>query len=478
MEDEQASTQGRTGSRPAVAEPVPGIVTAGILSGTPTDHGSVGAVPAKKPPYPPPASVFTQAGPEGIRFDFNVGARVSLPPRTTGKWRVRLRDLDTGNTLFDSENRGALVTSNKRWYVRFGVDVWALEEGEPGQPAQPPREVLRHEHDLAGRDVLVLFPVGTLGDILAWFPYAARFAAQHPGARVTCALSGLIIPLLRDAHPELTLVTHEEMQEQKLAETAYATYCLGLFFDDAACEWQPTDFRHVGLHRTAGYILGVDPAETPARLGVPDEGRPMAERYAVIAVQASSGCKMWHNPDGWRAVVRHLKSRGLRVVCIDQKAAHGQGLLWSYVPHGCEDETGDRPLAERVRWLRHAEVFVGLSSGLAWLAWSAGCPVVMVSGFTHPTNEFTTPYRVHNWHVCNSCWNDPKLRFDHNDFLWCPRHAGTARQFECTRLIGPEAVLRAIDRVPGVVALAAPPSSSAPPDPVPVTARQLEELPA
>ena len=27
------------------------------------------------------------------------------------------------------------------------------------------------------------------------------------------------------------------------------------------------------------------------------------------------------------------------------------------------------------------------------------------------------------------------VRFDHKDFLWCPRHQGTSRQFECTRLI-------------------------------------------
>ena len=59
----------------------------------------------------------------------------------------------------------------------------------------------------------------------------------------------------------------------------------------------------------------------------------------------------------------------------------------------------------------------------------------MISGFTHPTNEFATPYRVINWHACNSCWNDVRHRFDHKDFLWCPRHAGTPRQFECTRLI-------------------------------------------
>ena len=72
---------------------------------------------------------------------------------------------------------------------------------------------------------------------------------------------------------------------------------------------------------------------------------------------------------------------------------------------------------------------------VAWLAWATGTPAVVISGFTHPTNEFATPYRVHNWHTCNSCWNDPAHRFKHDDFTWCLRHQGTARHFECTRLI-------------------------------------------
>jgi autotransporter strand-loop-strand O-heptosyltransferase len=80
----------------------------------------------------------------------------------------------------------------------------------------------------------------------------------------------------------------------------------------------------------------------------------------------------------------------------------------------------------------------------------------MISGFTHPTNEFTTPFRVINWHACNSCWNDVRVRFDHKDFLWCPRHAGTDRQFECTRLITADQVIAAIARVPGLRALPAP----------------------
>jgi len=399
----------------------------------------------KKPPYPPPAGLPTQAGPQGIRFDFNQGARVVLPNRTEGKWRVRLRDLDTENILFQSENQGAFVNSAKRWFVRFRVEVWSIDEAAPDQP----RAVLSHDFDPRDRDVLIQFPVGTVGDILAWFPYAARFAEHHPGCRVTCALSGLIIPMLRDAYPNLRFVTHEELVEQKLAEAMYATYSLGIFFGDEAHDWQPTDFRLVGLHRTAGYILGVDPAEEAPRLALPDESRPIAEPYAVIAVQSSSGCKYWNNPNGWREVVGFLKANGYRVICIDQKPVHGNGLMWTHIPHGSEDETGDRPLTERARWLRHASLFVGLSSGLSWLAWAAGCPVVLISGFTHPTNEFATPYRVINWHACNSCWNDPRHRFDHRDFFWCPRHQGTPRQFECTRLITPAQVKQAIARIPG-----------------------------
>jgi len=402
------------------------------------------AAKAKPGPYQPPAAEPTQAGPEGIRFDFNEGCRVLLPARETGAWRARLSDLDTGNTLFETENKGGLVRSSKRWFVRFAIDVWSIDEGQ-----SEPRLALRHEYDAADRDVLIQFPIGTLGDSIAWFSYACRFAERRPGARVTCAMSGAIIPLLRDVYPDIRFVTPEELTQQNLQEQAYATYCLGLFFNDVACEWQPTDFRHVGLHKTAAYILDVDPTEKPPRLALADDSRPIAEPYAVIAVQSSSAAKYWTHPHGWRETVAFLKSKGYRVVCIDQKPVHGAGLMWTHIPHGVEDETGDKPLAERARWLKHADLFVGLSSGLAWLAWAAGCPVVLIAGFTHANNEFATPYRVINWHTCNSCWNDPKFSFDHKDFLWCPRHAGTSRQFECTRLITPVHVKRVIESIPG-----------------------------
>jgi autotransporter strand-loop-strand O-heptosyltransferase len=386
------------------------------------------------PPYPAPASVPTQEGPWGIRYDFNLGARVVVPD---GIWRVQLRDLDTNNVLFESsEHGGIFVNSSKRYYVRFGIEVWRGHES-----------VMRHEYSSTGRAVLIQFPVGTLGDLIGWFPYAVRFQEQH-GCRLTCAMSELLIPLFQDAYPHIRFVTHDQVEP----ELFYATYSIGLFFDDADCVWQPCDFRLVGLHRTAAYILGVDPQEIPPHVTLDHDSRPIAEPYVCIAVQSSTQCKNWNNPSGWREVVCFLKESGYRVVCIDKLPVHGHGIVWNHIPHGAEDETGDIPLTERSRWLKHAEFFVGLSSGLAWLAWAVNTPVVLISGFTHPTTEFTTPYRVINYHACNSCWNDVRHRFDHHDYLWCPRHAGTTRQFECSRLITAEHVNSAIRRIPGFAA--------------------------
>ncbi|WP_232243382.1 autotransporter strand-loop-strand O-heptosyltransferase [Paraburkholderia sp. SOS3] len=383
-------------------------------------------------PIQNPPSVPTQEGPAGIRFDFNDGCRVTLPPGDA-EWRVLLRDTATANPLFETQLSAGVVASSKKYFVPFEIEV-----------SSQGKEVFRHRLDLTGRNVLVHLPVGTLGDTLGWFPYVAKFEAQHR-CRLTCVMADALIPLFRGAYPSITFATPEAIDPNDF----YATYNIGLFFTDDANVRQPCDFRLVGLHRTAAYILGVDPQEERPHIVLPDDSRPIAEKYICIAAQSTTQCKYWNNPNGWREIVAFLKQHGYRVICIDQKATHGSGVVWNHIPYGSEDFTGDRPLAERARWLRHADFFVGLSSGLSWLAWTMHTPVVMISGFTHPTNEFDTPYRVINYHTCNSCWNDVRVQFDHHDFLWCPRHANTPRQFECTRLITAEQVIGTIRRIPG-----------------------------
>ena len=94
--------------------------------------------------------------------------------------------------------------------------------------------------------------------------------------------------------------------------------------------------------------------------------------------------------------------------------------------------------------LYHAEFFIGLGSGLSWVANAVGCPVVMICGFSQDWFEFHTPYRVVNRLTCTGCLNDVRV-----DFIGkrCPYHKGTDRELECQKKISPRAVIDAINRL-------------------------------
>jgi autotransporter strand-loop-strand O-heptosyltransferase len=429
-----AKSQERSASAPAsaVAAAPASASASASASAAPSSAVTDGSAPEQKRAFPAAAEIPTQIGPQGIKFDFNDGCRV-LVPEAAQPWRVRLSDLDTGNILFETTLKAGRINSTKRYFLRARIEVWSGTES-----------VLSHDYDCKDKEVTIQLPIGTVGDTMGWFPYAARFGQVHK-CKLSVVMADKLIPLFKDAYPEINFIVPEAVTPEK----NYATYNIGLFFDDEDRVFQPADFRLVGLHRTAGYILGVDPKEEPPKIVLEDESRPIPEPYVCIAVQSTTQAKYWNNPTGWREIVTFLKAAGYRVICIDRQATHGNGLVWNHIPYGAEDETGDRPLAERARWLRHCDFFVGLSSGLSWLAWASGAKVVMISGFTAAVNEFDTPYRVINYHACNSCWNDPRLRFDHKDFVWCPRHKETPRQFECTRLITAEQVKSVLRRIPG-----------------------------
>ena len=412
-----------------------------LTSATSAETASASAVPDEKPgassaSAPGQGSAFsvlppqlpTQKGPLGIRYDFNDGARLLLPP---GQWTAQIVDADSGNILFACDSDGGLVSSTKKYFVRFAFKVWKRGEDKP---------CFEHTLNLKDKPVLVSFPVGTLGDLIGWFPYAERFQKEHR-CRLECSMGPLIVELFKDQYPDILFSTPEAVK----TKNPYATYRIGLYFGGNR-DYQPFDFRQVGLHRTAGYILGVDPTEIVPRLKRGSQ-RQIPEPYVCIATQASAQAKYWNNGYGWKQVVAHLKAKGYRVLCIDRESTYGSGYVWNHIPYGAEDFTGNRPLQERIALLEHAEFFVGLSSGLSWLAWGCGIPIVLISGFTLPNCEFYTPYRVINTHGCFGCWDDVNENFDHHDFFWCPKYKGTDRQFECTKLITGQQVIGQIERL-------------------------------
>ncbi|EKC7172854.1 autotransporter strand-loop-strand O-heptosyltransferase [Cronobacter sakazakii] len=380
-----------------------------------------------------PPEIPTQQGPEGILYDFNDGARLLLP---AGDWRVEISDDETGNILFASDIAEGWVISTKKYYVPFRLQVWKKGQSEP---------LLDHALDMRDKPVLISFPTGTLGDLVGWVPYAERFRQTY-GCQVECTMAQPIIDLFAPVYPQLQFYAPENWASQRThREPPYATWRVGLFFQ-GDLDKQPFDFRAVGLHRTAGHILGVDPSEIVPDLRV-HSPRQIAEPYVCIATQSTSQAKFWNNGTGWHEVIEFLKAQGYRVLCIDKERVVGRGYVWNKIPHGAEDFTGNLPLRDRVALLEHAEFFIGLGSGLSWLAWGCRIPVVLISGFSLPASEFNTPWRVINTHVCNGCWDDVRLNFDHQDYFWCPRHKGTDRQYECTRFITGKQVIGHLRRL-------------------------------
>src|SRR5947209_18568486 len=93
-----------TGARMAEDNLSPGET---IAAGTSPETAASGSGEPPKRPYPAPAELPTQEGPQGIRYDFNDGCRVAVPE---GKepWNLRLSDIDTGYILYDTELKAGL----------------------------------------------------------------------------------------------------------------------------------------------------------------------------------------------------------------------------------------------------------------------------------------------------------------------------------------------------------------------------------
>ena len=115
----------------------------------------------------------------------------------------------------------------------------------------------------------------------------------------------------------------------------------------------------------------------------------------------------------------------------------------NFIPKNAIDKTGDISLSERMSQIDGCEFFIGLGSGLSWLAWALNKPVVLISGFSEPISEFNNPLRVFNPSVCNGCWNDLSVAFDPSNWNWCPRK----KDFECSKEISFEMVKEKIDMI-------------------------------
>ena len=365
------------------------------------------------------SEIYKETGIDGLRLDFNFGLRLDVPE---GNFRVKVSDFDSGQVFFDKYISGGRLISVENYFIRWHVEVFLNEE-----------KIFSHTLDLEGQPVAVICESKALGDTLAFLPYFAEFKKIY-----RCDLSVCLFNDFRELavqlYPDIPLIDEVNYR-------TYATYHPSMIFSPFPLS--PVDSCHMSLNRVGGMLLGINYLPPKASFK-PTEPPVTQEPYVCIAVQSVMARKCWLYPGGGDIVVEYLKSLGYRVLCIDKNAEEKNDGFTIRKPEGAEDFTGNRPLLERANMLYHAEFFIGLGSGLSWLADAVNCPVVMICGFSQDWCEFYTPYRVANRRVCNGCFNDRRVNYILDR---CPYHKNTPREFECQKKISPRMVIGAIERL-------------------------------
>ncbi len=356
---------------------------------------------------------------------FNQGALLEVESGK-GQFEVVMRD---GDTVVHSANISEKhwTKSNRRFFCNWLIEV----KNTNG------KIVFSHRFDLKDRNVRINIDSKSLGDTLAWLPQIHSFAKQHPNCQVFVSQ---FWPDLFDQekYPELTFISPDSV-----VENCYATYDLGYFFENAT--WHhPQDPREQPLGKVAADILGIRYVERRPFLKLPDPLPKKPNRNVCIAAASTAACKLWNRKDGWQNIVDYLRELNYEVIVIQKEETTLKNVT---------DMTGTKPISERIEQILQCEFFIGLGSGLSWLAWAVEKPVILISGFSEPWAEFEALCeRVINQDVCHGCWNDPSYEFDRSDWNWCPRHQGTDRALECSTSITEAMVQESIHKVLNIMA--------------------------
>ena len=195
------------------------------------------------------------------------------------------------------------------------------------------------------------------------------------------------------------------------------------------------------------------------QIKVEPKERPIKGKYVVVNVHSTSQLKYWNHPDGkrvqglapnWNQLFAKLRKQGYTPVVAEYHDLFGAPPHYNGIPKKANAKI-KVPLDETINYIQHAEFFIGLSSGLTWVAHALGKKVVMISNFTEDWHEIPLDYpdykRITNKSVCHGCFN--KIGIEHNfdvkDWYWCPQHKGTPRQFECHTSITPDMVMEQIN---------------------------------
>jgi autotransporter strand-loop-strand O-heptosyltransferase len=341
------------------------------------------------------------------------------------RFQVEFLNKDTNRieTILEIDNH-CWAKASKSYFINWKIIVRGLDHNF----------YYEYDFDCTGKRILIDFDTKLVGDTLAWMPYIERLSIEK---QCTVICSTFHNGLFKDQYPLIEFV-----EPGTTVHNLYAQYTLGFFRDNG--NWDiykhPENPFQQPLQKVVTDILGLPFKEYKPRLAINSKAKK--KKQVCIALQGTMKTKNWNNPTGWHEVSDYLIQQGFKVIIVSKEENGYRGLN---DPPGTERHP-EGSLQDLIKVMEESQFFIGLSSGLSWLAWALDLPTIVVSGFTDSYVEPHSVYRVINRDVCHGCFGTHILPKNSGDD-WCPEHKDTDRHFECTTTITSANVIEKIDQI-------------------------------
>jgi autotransporter strand-loop-strand O-heptosyltransferase len=301
------------------------------------------------------------------------------------------------------------VRLNRQWFTNWKIKVWEEDT-----------LIFDYNLNLENKRVYIAFDSSSLGDTIAWMPYVEEFRKNHNCHVIVSTFKNF---LFEKSYPELKFVPPGSK-----VDNIFAMYTLGWFYDNNK---EPILPNTIPLQKTATNILGLNFEELRPKIDFLPKTRPIKNTFITIATNSTAGCKFW-TKEGWQELIDYLHQKGYSIINVSKEENPFKNCT----------QIKDSSMENTMNYIHHSEFFIGLSSGLSWLAWAMNKDVVMISNFTESNHEFKC-IRPVKTDVCHGCWNSYKFKFD-KSWNWCPIHTGTPRMFECQTSIKAKDVIKVL----------------------------------
>ena len=359
-----------------------------------------------------------------VHISYVLGPTVNISGNIPSKYKVQFLDKRTNVIHFQTEiQNNHWAKCNIQYFVDWNIKVW---EGDN----------LFYEEDFnaGGKRVYISLDSKALGDTLAWFPYFNEFGKVHSCKIIASTFHN---DILKNQYPHIEFVTPGDV-----VENLYAMYSLGLFYNEDGnvnISKNPIDPKSVTMQKMGSDILGLEYKEIKPKLEKRNVEKD--DKLITIAIHGTAQSKYWNNSTGWQEVINWLNDKGYVVKLLSKEQS---GFMGNFEPNGIVKHPWG-PIELVMDEMRKSKAFIGIGSGLSWLSWALGTKTVLISGFSYDWAEMEDCVRISApKDMCSGCFN--RLKLDAGDWNWCPDHKDTPRQFECTKSITGEMVIKELEK--------------------------------